>query len=178
MPTFKIAVIPGDGVGVEVVAEGRRVLEVVAKRERNLTLRFTTFDWGSAYYKKHGRMMPADALDTLRTFDAIYLGAVGDPSVPDHVTLHGLLLPIRRGFDQYANVRPAFLFLGVPRRAAGRGPDSQGGGGRPRRRQSSDARPRRPLEDHGDHGGDPDSALIERSTATAEFPLPDVMPMC
>jgi tartrate dehydrogenase/decarboxylase/D-malate dehydrogenase len=114
MPTITIAVIPGDGVGLEVVAEGRRVLEAVAKRERNLALRFTTFGWGSAYFKKHGRMMPADGLDILRKYDAIYLGAVGDPAVPDHVTLHGLLLPIRRGFDQYANVRPAFLFPGIP----------------------------------------------------------------
>jgi tartrate dehydrogenase/decarboxylase/D-malate dehydrogenase len=114
MPSFKIAVIPGDGVGVEVVAEGRKVLEAMAKRERGLRFRFTTLGWGSAYYKKHGRMMPADGLETLRRFDAIYLGAVGDPGVPDHVTLHGLLLPIRRGFDQYANVRPAVLYPGVP----------------------------------------------------------------
>jgi tartrate dehydrogenase/decarboxylase/D-malate dehydrogenase len=114
MPTFKIAVIPGDGVGIEVVAEGRRVLEAVARREKTLQLKFTAFDWGSAYYRKRGRMMPADGLDTLQKFDAIYLGAVGDPTVPDHVTLHGLLLPIRRGFDQYANVRPALLLPGVP----------------------------------------------------------------
>jgi tartrate dehydrogenase/decarboxylase/D-malate dehydrogenase len=114
MPSFKIALIPGDGVGIEVVAEGQRVLEAAVRREKNLHLKFTAFDWGSAHYKTHGRMMPADGLDTLRRFDAIYLGAVGDPAVPDHVTLHGLLLPIRRGFDQYANVRPAFLFPGIP----------------------------------------------------------------
>jgi tartrate dehydrogenase/decarboxylase/D-malate dehydrogenase len=124
MPTFKIAVIPGDGVGIEVVAEGQRVLEAAAKREKALQLKFTAYDWGSAHYKKHNRMMPADALDTLRDFDAIYLGAVGDPAVPDHVTLHGLLLPIRRGFDQYANVRPAFLFPGVPTPLRDRPPGS------------------------------------------------------
>jgi len=124
MPTFKIAVIPGDGVGIEVVAEGRRVLQAVARWERNLTLRFTTFPWGSAYYKKHGRMMPADALDTLRKFDAIYLGAIGDPSIPDHITLHGLLFPIRREFDQYVNVRPAYLYAGAPTPLADKAPGS------------------------------------------------------
>jgi len=124
MPTFKIAVIPGDGVGIEVVAEGRRVLQAVAKRERNLQLRFTTFPWGSAYYRKHGRMMPADALDTLRKFDAIYLGAIGDPSIPDHITLHGLLFPIRREFDQYVNVRPAYLYAGAPTPLADKAPGS------------------------------------------------------
>ncbi len=114
MPTFRIAVIPGDGVGIEVVAEGRKVLEVLARRDKSLRFRFTTFGWGTAYYKKHGRMMPADGLETLRRFDAIYLGAVGDQKIPDHVTLHGLLLPIRRNFDQYANLRPAVLYPGVP----------------------------------------------------------------
>jgi len=114
MPTFKIAVIPGDGVGIEVVAEGRKVLQAAARRERDLRLAFRSFGWGSAYYRKHGRMMPAGALDTLREFDAIYLGAVGDPGIPDHVTLHGLLFPIRRDFDQYVNLRPAYLFPGAP----------------------------------------------------------------
>ena len=124
MPTFTIAVIPGDGVGIEVVAEGRRVLEALARRERGLRFRFATFGWGSAYYKKHGRMMPADGLDTLRRFDAIYLGAVGDPKVPDHVTLHGLLFPIRQSFDQYVNVRPAVLYAGVPTPLANKAPGS------------------------------------------------------
>jgi tartrate dehydrogenase/decarboxylase/D-malate dehydrogenase len=124
MPEFRIAVIPGDGVGVEVVAEGRKVLEAVAQGERSLRCAFTTFGWGSGYYRKHGRMMPADGLDRLRGFDAIYLGAVGDPKVPDHVTLHGLLLPIRRGFDQYANVRPAILYPGVPAPLRDKGPGS------------------------------------------------------
>jgi len=124
MPTFKIAVIPGDGVGIEVVAEGRKVLEAAARRERNLQLKFTAFGWGSAYYKTHGRMMPADALDTLRKFDAIYLGAIGDPSIPDHITLHGLLFPIRREFDQYVNVRPAYLYAGAPTPLADKAPGS------------------------------------------------------
>ena len=124
MPTFTIAVIPGDGVGIEVVAEGRRVMEALARRERGLRFRFATFGWGSAYYKKHGRMMPADGLDTLRKFDAIYLGAVGDPKVPDHVTLHGLLFPIRQSFDQYVNVRPAVLYAGVPTPLANKAPGS------------------------------------------------------
>jgi tartrate dehydrogenase/decarboxylase/D-malate dehydrogenase len=124
MPTFKIAVIPGDGVGIEVVAEGRRVLEAAARREKNLQLKFTAFGWGSAYYKKHGRMMPAGALDTLRKFDAIYLGAIGDPSIPDHITLHGLLFPIRREFDQYVNVRPAYLYAGAPTPLADKAPGS------------------------------------------------------
>ena len=124
MPTFKIAVIPGDGVGIEVVAEGRRVLEAAARREKNLQLKFTAFGWGSAYYKTRGRMMPADALDTLRKFDAIYLGAIGDPSIPDHITLHGLLFPIRREFDQYVNVRPAYLYAGAPTPLADKAPGS------------------------------------------------------
>jgi tartrate dehydrogenase/decarboxylase/D-malate dehydrogenase len=114
MPTFKIAVLPGDGVGVEVVSEGRKVLEAAARRERGLTLAFTSFGWGSGYYRRHGRMMPANGLETLRAFDAIYLGAVGDPGIPDHVTLHGLLFPIRRDFDQYVNLRPASLLPGAP----------------------------------------------------------------
>jgi tartrate dehydrogenase/decarboxylase/D-malate dehydrogenase len=124
MPSFKIAVIPGDGVGIEVVAEGQRVLESAARREKNLQLTFTAYDWGSAYYKKYGRMMPADALDILRKFDAIYLGAIGDPSIPDHITLHGLLFPIRREFDQYVNVRPAYLYAGAPTPLANKAPGS------------------------------------------------------
>ena len=124
MPTFTIAVIPGDGVGIEVVSEGRKVLETLARRDRSLRFRFTLFGWGSAYYKKHGRMMPADGLDVLGRFDAIYLGAVGDPTIPDHVTLHGLLFPIRQSFDQYVNVRPAFLYAGVPTPLAHKAPGS------------------------------------------------------
>jgi tartrate dehydrogenase/decarboxylase/D-malate dehydrogenase len=112
MPSFHIAVIAGDGVGVEVIPQARRVLEKVG-RQHQLQFAFQDFDWGSDYYFRHGRMMPAEALDLLRPCDAILLGAVGHPKVPDHVTLNGLLLPIRRAFDQYANARPAVLYRGV-----------------------------------------------------------------
>jgi tartrate dehydrogenase/decarboxylase / D-malate dehydrogenase len=112
MPAFDIAVIAGDGVGVEVIPPAKRVLEAVGGRHQ-LQFNFQDFDWGSAHYFHHGRMMPADAIDRLRPFDAILLGAVGHPEIPDHVTLNGLLLPIRRAFDQYANVRPAVLYPGV-----------------------------------------------------------------
>src|SRR5260370_42562245 len=112
MPSFSIAVIPGDGVGQEVIPPAVRVLEA-ASRKSGIELLFTQFDWGAGYYFHHGRMMPADSLDLLRPMDAILLGAVGDPKIPDHITLNGLLLPIRRGFDQFANVRPAVLYPGV-----------------------------------------------------------------
>lgn len=112
MPAFDIAVIAGDGVGVEVIPPAKRVLEIIGGRH-DLRFNFQDFDWGSEHYFHHGRMMPADAIDRLRPFDAILLGAVGHPEIPDHVTLNGLLLPIRRAFDQYANVRPAVLYQGV-----------------------------------------------------------------
>ena len=112
MPSFHIAVIAGDGVGVEVIPQAKRVLETVG-RQYQLQFTFQDFDWGSHYYFRHGQMMPADALDLLRPCDAILLGAVGHPKIPDHVTLNGLLLPIRRAFDQYANARPAVLYRGV-----------------------------------------------------------------
>ena len=107
MRKFLIAVIPGDGVGTEVTAEAMRVLDRVAELE------YQVLDWGAEYYLHHGRMMPVDALDQLKKTDAILLGAIGHPDIPDHITLNGLLLPIRRGFDQYANVRPAVLYPGV-----------------------------------------------------------------
>ncbi|MGF1544448.1 MAG: tartrate dehydrogenase [Parvularculaceae bacterium] len=109
---FKIALIPGDGVGQEVVPEGDRALEAAAGRY-GFALEWTQFDWSCAHYAKTGRMMPADGLDQLRAFDAIYLGAVGYPGVPDHVSLWGLLIPIRRTFRQYVNLRPVRLFDGV-----------------------------------------------------------------
>lgn len=112
MPAFDIAVIAGDGVGVEVIPPAKRVLEAIGSRHQ-VQFNFQDFEWGSAHYFHHGRMMPADAIDRLRPFDAILLGAVGHPEIPDHVTLNGLLLPIRRTFDQYANVRPAVLYPGV-----------------------------------------------------------------
>ena len=112
MKTFTIAVIAGDGVGGEVIPQGKRVLEKVAKKH-DVTFAFQDFDWGSEHYFRWGRMMPQGAVDLLQACDAIYLGAVGHPDVPDHTTLNGLLLPIRRAFDQYANVRPAYLYPGV-----------------------------------------------------------------
>ena len=112
MKTFTIAVIAGDGVGGEIIPQGKRVLEKVAKRH-NVAFAFQDFDWGSQHYFRWGRMMPQGAVDLLQPCDAIYLGAVGHPDVPDHTTLNGLLLPIRRAFDQYANVRPAYLYPGV-----------------------------------------------------------------
>src|SRR3954447_19876850 len=112
MKTFTIGVIAGDGVGQEVTPQGKRVLEHAAKRH-GVSLVFQDFDWGSEHFFRWGRMMPAGAIDLLQPCDAIYLGAVGHPDVPDHTTLNGLLLPIRRAFDQYANVRPAYLYPGV-----------------------------------------------------------------
>ncbi len=110
---LKVAVIGGDGIGPEVVGSGMRVLETAAAQVPSLELSFTEFPWGCEYYLEHGRMMPEDAMETLAGFDAIYLGAVGWPTVPDHVSLWGLLLPIRRSFDQYVNLRPARLLRGV-----------------------------------------------------------------
>ena len=109
----RVAVIGGDGIGPEVVGAGIRVLEAAAEHDPSLDLDFTGFPWGSEYYREHGRMMPDDALETLARFDVIYLGAVGWPDVPDHISLWGLLLPIRRGFDQYVNLRPTRLLRGV-----------------------------------------------------------------
>jgi tartrate dehydrogenase/decarboxylase/D-malate dehydrogenase len=112
MTTHSIAVIAGDGIGQEVVPAARRVIDHAGEKF-GFRLEYTDFDWGAEYYFHHGRMTPPDALERLRPFDAILLGAVGHPDIPDHVTLNGLLLPIRRTFDQYANVRPAVLYDGV-----------------------------------------------------------------
>jgi tartrate dehydrogenase/decarboxylase / D-malate dehydrogenase len=109
---YRIASIPGDGIGHEVVAEGVRVVAAAARRF-GFTCAFEELPWGTQHYLERGRMMPDDALTRLSGFDAIYLGAVGHPKVPDHTTLNGLLLPIRRAFEQYANVRPTVLFPGV-----------------------------------------------------------------
>lgn len=108
MKELSIALLPGDGIGVEIMPEARRVLDLISQRF-NVTLNYHEFDWGTQYYFQHGRMMPDDGVDQLREFDAILLGAVGHPEVPDHTTLNGLLLPIRRSFDQYACERPAKL---------------------------------------------------------------------
>ena len=119
MKTFTIAVIAGDGVGAEVIPEGKRVLEAAGKKH-DVTFAFEDFDWGAGHFLRWGRMMPAGAIDLLQPCDAIYLGAVGHPQIPDHTTLNGLLLPIRRSFDQYANLRPAYLYPGVTSPLAGR----------------------------------------------------------
>jgi tartrate dehydrogenase/decarboxylase/D-malate dehydrogenase len=112
MKTYTIAVIAGDGVGQEVVPQARRVLERIAQKHQ-VAFAFQDFDWGAEHYFRWGRMMPAGAIDLLQSCDAILLGAVGHPDIPDHLTLNGLLLPIRRAFDQFANVRPAYLYPGV-----------------------------------------------------------------
>ena len=121
MTTYRVAVIPGDGIGPEVTAAALPVLEAAAEGSQS-TFEWEHFPWGSTHYFENGRMMPADALDRLRPFDAIFFGAVGDPRLQDNVTLNGLLLPIRRGFDQYACVRPAVLYPGVRCPLAGKQP--------------------------------------------------------
>jgi tartrate dehydrogenase/decarboxylase/D-malate dehydrogenase len=123
MRQFKIAVLPGDGIGKEVTPEGLRILQAVGPRHE-ADFAFTHYDWGSEYYFEHGRMMPVNGLDQLRSADAIYLGAIGHPDIPDHTTLNGLLLPIRRAFDQYACVRPAYLYRGVLSPLVGKEPGS------------------------------------------------------
>ena len=121
MTTLKIAVIPGDGIGKEVIPEGIRVLEA-AGAKHGVELKWTHFDWSCETYHHTGRMMPKDGIDQLRDFDAIYLGAVGFPGVPDHISLWGLLIPIRREFDQYINLRPVRLFDGIPCPLVGKTP--------------------------------------------------------
>jgi tartrate dehydrogenase/decarboxylase/D-malate dehydrogenase len=116
---LRIASIPGDGIGKEVMVEGIRVLDAVATRY-DFSIDWRHFDWSCEYYAKHGSMMPADGIQQLRPFDAVFLGAVGFPGVPDHVSLWGLLIPIRREFDQYANIRPVRLMPGVVSPLAGR----------------------------------------------------------
>ena len=113
MRTHKIAAIPADGIGPEVIEAGIAVLEALAERLGDVTFSFETFDWGTEYYRRNGIMMPADGLEQLQPFDAIYFGAVGAPDVPDHITLWGLRLQICQGFDQYANVRPTRILPGI-----------------------------------------------------------------
>ena len=115
--THRIAVLAGDGVGPEVVSEARLCVD-----ELGLEIEWSDLDWGSDHWLEHGVMMPPDAVEQLRAFDAILLGAVGRPDIPDHVTLWGLLLPIRQRLDLWANVRPVRLLEGVPCALAGRGP--------------------------------------------------------
>lgn len=113
MKTYRIALIPGDGIGKEVVPAGRQVLEALAAAGGSPRFSFETFDWGGDHYRRHGTMMPADGLDALRGMDAILFGSAGDPDIPDHITLWGLRLAICQGFDQYANVRPTRILPGI-----------------------------------------------------------------
>jgi tartrate dehydrogenase/decarboxylase / D-malate dehydrogenase len=112
MAAFRIAVIGGDGIGPEVIDQAIRVIDA-ATRHDHTQLNWNRLPWSSDLYKRTGKMMPDDAFEQLRGHDAIFLGAIGHPDVPDHITLHGLLLPMRRKFDQYLNLRPAYLFEGV-----------------------------------------------------------------
>jgi tartrate dehydrogenase/decarboxylase / D-malate dehydrogenase len=116
--THDIALIPGDGIGIEVVGEARRVLEQ-AGQIWGFDFEWTEYEWGCEYYAETGFMMPEDGLDRLREHDSIFLGAVGYPGVPDHVSLWGLLIPIRRTFEQYINLRPVKLFEGISSPLAG-----------------------------------------------------------
>ena len=113
MKTYKIAAIPGDGIGTEVISAGIEVLHAAAARDGGFALQVDDFDWGGEFYKAHGRMMPQDGLDQIRNHDAILFGSAGHPDIPDHVTLWGLRLAICQPFDQYANVRPARLLPGI-----------------------------------------------------------------
>ncbi len=113
MKSYRIACIPGDGIGKEVVPAGQAVLEALAAAQRGFRFEFSTFDWGGDWYRAHGEMMPAAGLEALRHVDAILFGSAGDPHIPDHITLWGLRLKICQGFDQYANVRPTRILPGI-----------------------------------------------------------------
>src|SRR6266446_8655892 len=112
MASFRIAVIGGDGIGPEVIDQAIRVVDAALKHDQG-KIDWNKLPWSGNYYKQTGRMMPEDGWEVLKKHDAVLLGAIGSPDVPDHVTLHGLLLPMRRKFDQYVNLRPAYLFEGV-----------------------------------------------------------------
>ncbi|CAM3936191.1 tartrate dehydrogenase [Bordetella tumbae] len=113
MKTYRIATIPGDGIGKEVIPAGQQVMQALAESDGSFAFAFQDFDWGGDYYRKHGVMMPADGLDDLRDKDAILFGSAGDPDIPDHITLWGLRLKICQGLDQYANVRPTRILPGI-----------------------------------------------------------------
>jgi len=122
MRIYRIAAIPGDGIGTEVIEAGLDLLAALAARDGGFAIEATHFDWGAERYLREGAMMPEDGLDRLRLFDAIYFGSAGDPRVPDHITLWGLRLAICQPFDQYANVRPARILPGITSPLAGVGP--------------------------------------------------------
>ena len=113
MKSYRIACIPGDGIGKEVVPAGQTVMAALAAAQSDFRFDFASFDWGGDHYRKHGAMMPEDGLDALRDMDAILFGSAGDPHIPDHITLWGLRLKICQGFDQYANVRPTRILPGI-----------------------------------------------------------------
>jgi len=121
MATHKIAIVKGDGIGVDVVNEGMKVLDALAPKY-GITWDYTEFPWSSDYYFQHGRMMPEDSLETLESFNAVFLGAVGHPDIQDNITLDGLLLPIRRKFDQFICLRPSVLYPGVESPLSGKKP--------------------------------------------------------
>ncbi|MHB1319679.1 MAG: isocitrate/isopropylmalate family dehydrogenase, partial [Anaerolineae bacterium] len=114
MKAYRIAVIPGDGIGVDTIDEALATLDVLCQVHGGLSLTYDRFPWGCTYYLEHGEMMPADGLKILEGYDSILFGAVGFPPVPDHISLWGLLLPLRQYFDQYINLRPVTLLEGIP----------------------------------------------------------------
>jgi tartrate dehydrogenase/decarboxylase/D-malate dehydrogenase len=120
MAVHNLAIIGGDGIGPEVVAEGKKVLDYLADTTPDLRFNYTEFPWGSAYYRETGRMMPEDGLEQVAANEAILFGAVGDPDIPDHITLQGLLLPMRRAYDQGVCIRPSYLHPGVTSPLAGK----------------------------------------------------------
>jgi tartrate dehydrogenase/decarboxylase/D-malate dehydrogenase len=122
MKKYKIAAIPGDGIGTEVIPAGIEVLQFMARQGKQFSIEVETFPWGADYYLQHGQMMPDDGRETLKNFDAIYFGSAGDPRIPDHITLWQLRLNICQGFEQYANVRPSRVLPGVQSPLANIGP--------------------------------------------------------
>jgi len=123
MKEFNIAVIPGDGIGIDVMHEGTKVLDAFAEAHGGLKFNYRNLPWGCEYYLKTGGMMDENGLDILQDYDSVLLGAVGFPGVPDHVSLHGLLLKIRQGFNQYINLRPVRLLPGAPCPLKDKGPE-------------------------------------------------------
>src|SRR5699024_7815500 len=113
METYNIAIIPGDGIGKEVIPAGQELLKVIAQATQRFTFNFECFSWGAGYYHTHGLMMPDDGLKALQDKHAILFGSAGAPDIPDHITLWGLRLKICQGFDQYANVRPTRILPGI-----------------------------------------------------------------